>query len=153
MTNILITFLASFLIWFMFAGLLILWVIDGRIKKEQVLHALLSAGVAWGVAQIIKALFPTLRPFEVNGLIPLTLFPSSDGAFPSGHSAAAFAMATTIWLHDKKIGSAFMVLALLVGVARVWGNVHYPIDILGGVVLGVATAFVIEKVHLRKLIP
>ena len=137
----------------MFAGLLILWVIDGRIKKEQVLHALLSAGVAWGVAQIIKALFPTLRPFEVNGLIPLTLFPSSDGAFPSGHSAAAFAMATTIWLHDKKIGSAFMVLALLVGVARVWGNVHYPIDILGGVVLGVATAFVIEKVHLRKLIP
>ena len=137
----------------MFGGLLILWVIDGRIKKEQVLHALLAAGIAWGVAQIIKDLFPTVRPFELNGLIPLTLFPSSDGAFPSGHSAAAFALAATIWLTDKKVGSAFVVLALIVGVARVWGNVHYPVDILGGAILGVATAFLIEKAHLRKLIP
>lgn len=153
MTNLLITFLASFLIWFMFGGLLILWVIDGRIKKEQVLHALLSAGIAWGAAEAIKALFPTVRPFEVNGLIPLTLFPTSDGAFPSGHTAAAFGLAVTIWLHDKRIGSAFLVLALIVGVARVWGNVHYPIDILGGAVLGVVTAFLIEKIHLKKLIP
>lgn len=152
MTNILITFLASFLIWFMFAGLLILWVIDGRIKREQVLHALLAVAVAWGIAQVIKAIFPTIRPFELNNLIPLTLFPSNDGAFPSGHAAAAFALATTIWLHDKRVGSAFVIAAIVVGVARVWGNVHYPIDILGGAVLGAATAFVIEKVHLRKFI-
>jgi len=152
MTNLLITFLASFLIWFMFLGLLILWVIDGRIKREQVLHALFAAVVAWGIAQVIKAVFPTLRPFELNGLTPLTLLPSSDGAFPSGHTAAAFALATTIWLHDKKMGSVFVVAALTVGVARVWGNVHYPIDILGGAVLGAITAFLIEKVHLKKFI-
>ena len=152
MTNLLITFLASFLIWFMFLGLLILWVIDGRIKREQVLHALFAAVVAWGIAQVIKAVFPTLRPFELNGLTPLTLLPSSDGAFPSGHTAAAFALATTIWLHDKKMGSVFVVAALTVGVARVWGNVHYPIDILGGAVLGAVTAFLIEKVHLKKFI-
>jgi undecaprenyl-diphosphatase len=136
----------------MFLGLLILWVIDGRIKREQVLHALFAAVVAWGIAQVIKAVFPTLRPFELNGLTPLTLLPSSDGAFPSGHTAAAFALATTIWLHDKKMGSVFVVAALTVGVARVWGNVHYPIDILGGAVLGAITAFLIEKVHLKKFI-
>ena len=153
MTDLLITFLASFLIWLMFGGLLILWLIDGKFKKEQVLHALLAVAVAWGVAQVIKAIFPTVRPFELNGLTPLTLLPSSDGAFPSGHTAAAFALATTIWLHDKKVGSAFVVAAIVVGVARVWGNVHYPIDIVGGAVLGAITAFVIEKVHLRKFIP
>ena len=136
----------------MFLGLLILWVIDGRIKREQVLHALFAAVVAWGIAQVIKAVFPTLRPFELNGLTPLTLLPSSDGAFPSGHTAAAFALATTIWLHDKKMGSVFVVAALTVGVARVWGNVHYLIDILGGAVLGAITAFLIEKVHLKKFI-
>lgn len=152
MTNLLITFLASFLIWFMFLGLLILWVIDDKIKREQVLHALFAVVVAWGIAQVIKAVFPTLRPFELNGLTPLTLLPSSDGAFPSGHTAAAFALATTIWLHDKKMGSVFVVAALTVGVARVWGNVHYPIDILGGAVLGAVTAFLIEKVHLKKFI-
>ena len=152
MTDLLITFLASFLIWLMFLGLLILWVIDGKIKKEQVLHALLAVAVAWGIAQVIKAIFPTIRPFELNGLTPLTLLPSSDGAFPSGHSAAAFALATTIWLHDKKMGFVFVIAALVVGVARVLGNVHYPIDIVGGAVLGVTAAFVIERVYLRKFI-
>ena len=136
----------------MFLGLLILWVIDGKIKKEQVLHALFAVAVAWGIAQVIKAVFPTLRPFELNGLTPLTLLPSSDGAFPSGHSAAAFALATTIWLHDKKMGWVFVIAALVVGVARVLGNVHYPIDILGGAVLGAVVAFLIERVHLRKFI-
>ncbi len=137
----------------MFLGLVILWLIDGKIKKEQVLHALFAVAVAWGIAQLVKAIFPTVRPFELNGLTPLTLLPSSDGAFPSGHTAAAFALATTIWLHDKKMGLVFVVAALIVGAARVWGNVHYPIDIVGGAVLGVAAAFVIEKVHLRKFIP
>lgn len=137
----------------MFGGLLVLWVIDGKIKREQVLHAILAVAVAWGIAQVIKAVFPTVRPFELNGLTPLTLLPSSDGAFPSGHSAAAFALATTIWLHDKKIGSVFFIAALTVGAARVWGNVHYPVDILGGAILGAVVAFLIEKVHLRKFIP
>ncbi|MBI4153640.1 phosphatase PAP2 family protein [Candidatus Woesebacteria bacterium] len=152
MTNLLITFLASFLIWFMFAGLLILWLIDGKIKREQVLHAVLAVALAWGIAQVVKGLFPTIRPFELNDLTPLVLLPRNDGAFPSGHAAAAFALATTIWLHDKKVGWAFVIGALIVGVARVWGNVHYPIDILGGAVLGVAAAFVIGKVHVRKFI-
>lgn len=136
----------------MFAGLLVLWLTDGKIKREQVLHAILAVAIAWGIAQVLKGLFPTVRPFELNDLTPLTLLPSSDGAFPSGHSAAAFALATTIWLHDKKVGWAFVTGALIVGVARVWGNVHYPIDILAGAVLGVAAAFVIEKVHLKRFI-
>lgn len=152
MINLAITFLASFLIWFMFAGLLILWVIDGKIKKEQVLHALFAAALAWGIAEVIKALFPTLRPFEVNGAVSMVLIPPIGGAFPSAHSAAAFALATTIWLHDKKVGLIYIISALTVGIARVLGNVHYPIDILGGAILGSATSFLAEKVHLRKFI-
>lgn len=137
----------------MFAGLLVLWIIDGRIRKEQVLHAVLSAFVAWSIAQIIKALFPTLRPFEANGLTPIAIIPPTDGAFPSGHSAAAFALATTVFLHDKKIGAAYLASAFAVGIARVLGNVHYPVDILGGALLGGAVSFLIEKIHLKKFIP
>lgn len=153
MTNYLITFLASFLIWFMFAGLLVLWVIDGKIKKEQILHAVLAALLAWVVAHLIKALFPTARPFEVNGLTPMAIIPPSDGAFPSGHTSAAFALATSLFLHDKKIGATYLISALLIGVARVIGNVHYPVDILGGALVGGVVAFLIDKVHLKKLIP
>lgn len=153
MQDLFITFLASFLIWFMFAGLFVLWVIDGKIKKEQVLHALLAAGIAWVVAELVKAAFPTVRPFVLDGTIPMVFMPGTDGAFPSAHTAAAFALGTTIWLHDKKVGIAFLVAALVVGVARVVGNVHYPIDILGGAAIGVGVALITEKIHLRKLIP
>ena len=152
MQSIIIEFLASFLIWLMFLGLLILWFIDGRIKKEQVLHALVASLVAWTLAEIIKRLIPTARPFIVNGEMPLTLTVQSDGSFPSGHTAAAFALATTIWLHDRKVGWAYIIAALIVGAARVLANVHYPVDILAGAILGILTAFSVEKVHLFSLL-
>lgn len=149
--DLLITFLASFLIWLMFAGLLILWVIDGKIKKEQVIHAILAALSAWLIAEAIKYCFPTLRPFLLNGDSVKTLTVPSDGAFPSGHSALAFALATTIWLHDKKAGWFYLILAGLMGLARILANVHYPIDILGGALLGIITSFIVEKIHLFKI--
>ena len=151
MSNILITFLARFLIWFMFAGLLILWLVNGKIKKEQALRALAASLFAWLIAQMIKDLFPTLRPFEVNAALPLTLTIPSDSAFPSGHTTAAFGLAVSIWLHDKRTGIIYVIAALAVGIARVLGNVHYPQDIVGGAVLGTATAFVVERLHLYKL--
>ena len=148
----LITFLASFLIWIMFASLFYLYFSDGKIKKEQVLHAIFAFFLAWIIANLIKIIFPTVRPFEVNGQIAHTLFANSDGAFPSGHSAAAFALAVTVWFHDKKVGVIYLLTALIVGISRVLGNVHYPIDILGGAILGSLVAFAIEKVHLKKLL-
>ncbi len=136
----------------MFAGLGYLWVINGKIKKEQALHALLTTLVAWGIAQMIKGLFPTARPFHTNGITPLTITVPTDAAFPSGHTSAAFGLAVSVWLHDKKIGKVFLVSAILVGLGRILGNVHSFLDISGGCVLGAVTAVVVEKLHLRKLL-
>lgn len=152
MSKFVIEFLASFLIWLMFLGLLFLWIVDGRIKKEQALHALAASLFAWAIAEVIKLLIPTARPFMVNGEAPLTLTVKSDGSFPSGHTSAAFALATTIWLHDRKVGWAYIIAALLVGGARVLANVHYPVDILAGSLLGIVAAFGVEKVHLFSLL-
>lgn len=152
MNDLLITFLASFLIWFMFGGLFVLWMVDGKIKREQVIHAVIAFILAWVVVDIIKKFFPTPRPFEVNDLTPLTLFARADGAFPSGHTASSFALAVTIFLHDRRVGIGFLAAALIVGVARVMGNVHYPVDILGGAIIGSAIALLIEKVHFKRFV-
>ncbi len=151
-SSIVITFLASFLIWIIFFGLFVLWIIDGRVKKELVLHALVSCLVAWGFAQMIKGLFPTLRPFELNGNVPMTFTVPSDGAFPSGHSAAAFAVATSVWLHNKKLGIIFLIAAGLVGYARVASHVHFLGDIIGGATLGILISYIFDKLHLKKLV-
>ncbi len=147
-----ITFVASFLIWILFAGLLVLWIIDGKIKREQVIHALFSSFTAWLIAFFIKEFFPTIRPFLVDGQPVMTLTVPTDAAFPSQHAALAFALAVTIFMHDRKVGWFYLVSAIAIGIARVAANVHYPIDIIGGALLGTLVAVVVEKTHLFRLL-
>lgn len=149
MSNLLVTFFASFLIYILFFGLFILWIIDGRIKKEQVIHALFAIIITWIISELIKSFFPTIRPFLLNGQNPLTITAPSDGAFPSSHTAQSFALAVTIFMHDKKYGSLYLICAILIGVTRVMANVHYPIDIFGGAFLGTLIAVIVEKFHFR----
>lgn len=147
-----VTFLASILIWLMFFGLIVLWVIDGKIKKETVIHAIFSCIMAYAVTEFIKAVFPTLRPFQVQNIIPLTTTIPGDGAFPSSHTAVGFALAITILKHDKKIGILYLIMAGLVGIARIIAHVHYPIDIIAGAFLGTVISRLTSGKHFVRLL-
>lgn len=151
-TSLLVTFIASFLIYFMVLGLFYLWLIDGNIKKEQVLHAILSALLAWAATEMIKNVFPIPRPFELNGSLPLTITIPKDGSFPSEHAAVAFGIAGSLWLHNKKTGVAFFIIALLIGWGRVMSQVHSFADIFGGALIGVVTSYIVVRLHLFKLL-
>lgn len=152
MDDVIIVFFATVLIWFLFFGLVILWFIDGKVKKEQVLHALLAVTLSWVVILVVKHFFPTLRPYMLNGEDIDVLLTPKDGSFPSQHTAFAFSLAVTIFLHDRKIGAIYLISAILIGVARVIANVHYPIDILGGALLGTLIALVVDNTHLFNLL-
>ncbi|MBN1168464.1 phosphatase PAP2 family protein [Candidatus Woesebacteria bacterium] len=148
-----IAFIASILLWLMFVGLVLLWIIDGRIKKEQALHAFFSSTTAWTVSQMIKQIFPRPRPYQLNGhqLLTVTLN-HYDGSFPSTHAALAFSIAFAVYLHSKKLGTFFMICAFLVALGRVLSNVHYAVDVVGGGIVGATTAYFLDKLHLDKLI-
>ncbi len=148
----LVTFLASYLIWLLFAGLIYLWIVDGRVKREVALHAFLASLIAVGLAEFIKILFPIPRPFVTNHLIPLTMTIPANGAFPSSHTAAAFALGLSVWRHNKKIGLTFLGLAITIGVARVLAAVHWPVDIIVGAILGSVVAIVIGRLHVFPLL-
>lgn len=150
MIDLLITFVASVLIWLMFLGLIYLWVIDGRIKKEIVIHAIIASVIAWVLSMMLKDVFHTTRPFVEDGVKYLVFWiPKANGAFPSSHTAAAFALSFTVWLHNRKFGTFYLISALLIGIARVMANVHYPMDIAGGAALGILIAFMVEKIHFK----
>lgn len=136
----------------LFFALIVLWIVDGRVKREQALHALFSAAAAWVIGSMIKNVFPTFRPFQVNGDVALTLTTPGNAAFPSVHAAVAFALAASVWLHDKRLGSTFLLGALLVSTGRLLANVHYLLDIIGGVTLGLLVALVVDKLHLYNLV-
>jgi len=152
-TSIVITFLASFLIWIMFAGLFFMWIIDGRVKREQALHAILASLIAWGLSLMIKSLLPSERPFAMMNSNPLTVtLPSTNSSFPSAHASVAFALATSLWVHNKKLGSRFLIMAVLVGIGRITSSVHFLADVLAGLIIGVSTAFLTKRLHTFKLL-
>jgi undecaprenyl-diphosphatase len=150
--SLIITFLASFLIWFMFIGLIILWVVDGRVKKEQAFRAFAAALLAWAIAQMLKSLLPSVRPFIVNMELPLTYTLHFDNAFPSSHTAIAFSLAITLWLHNKKLGIVYIALAFLVAIGRLFANVHYILDVVIGSMIGVMVAVIVDKLSLFRLL-
>jgi undecaprenyl-diphosphatase len=70
---------------------------------------------------------------------PLVHAPHS-GSFPSGHATVSFACATVLAFHAPRAAPAFFVLAAAIAWSRVYVGVHYPLDVLGGAVLGVGIA-------------
>ena len=67
---------------------------------------------------------------------PLMGVPHS-GAFPSGHTTTAFACATVLAWASPRLAVPVFVLAAAIGLSRIYVGVHWPLDVLGGAVLGV----------------
>ena len=93
--------------------------------------------------EILKGLFARPRPFlHFSDTILLVAGPKQY-SFPSGHATTAFAPATAIWLKNHKLGVPVLVLAVIIGFSRIYVGVHYPLDVLGGVILGVGMAILV----------
>ncbi len=109
-----------------------------------------SVVISWVISQMVKDLFFTVRPFKINGFPPLTITNPNDNSFPSGHAASAFALAAAVFIINKKLGILMFILAVFVGLGRVLSNVHYPIDVLGGAVLGIFVPLFLSDLFLRR---
>jgi undecaprenyl-diphosphatase len=108
-------------------------------QQRMAFLAGVSTLIALGVAQIVAFLVSRPRPY-VNHVAHLLIARTNDPSFPSDHATFCFAIAMMIWLHNRKVGRLLMSLAVLVGLSRVFVGAHYPTDILGGVVLGIAVS-------------
>jgi undecaprenyl-diphosphatase len=66
-----------------------------------------------------------------------------DGSFPSGHTSTSFACATILSVALPRFAPLWYLLALAIGFSRIYVGVHYPLDVVGGAVLGTAIALLL----------
>jgi undecaprenyl-diphosphatase len=102
------------------------------------------------VSQGLKQLIYRERPFITHPSIEKF----SDGggsSFPSGHTLEAFAMATALSLlfSKKKIVIPVFAWAILVAYSRIALGVHYPSDVIAGILLGIFIGWIIPRVYRR----
>lgn len=94
--------------------------------------------VAFAFSYVIKMGFGEQRPCRVLpvGHIAVTCPPLGDYAFPSNHAVLAGAAAVALWALDRRLGVVAAVNAVVIGVSRVYIGVHYPHDVLAGLLFG-----------------
>lgn len=106
---------------------------------EGALAVILARGV---IAESIYFFFPAIRPYAFFGFAPL--IGESGSSFPSGHMTLFFALALALWFANRKWGWWYLALSFIMGIARIYVGVHWPIDILGGIVIGIASAWFVH---------
>ncbi|TMA08673.1 MAG: phosphatase PAP2 family protein [Methanobacteriota archaeon] len=122
--------------------------------REATFDVLLVLGITILVSEAIKYLVGRARPCDtlsnVRTLAGYRCSAEFDPAFPSGHASRAFAVAGFLTVRFRwKVGVPAGAVAVLAGLSRVYLGLHWPSDILGGAVVGIALALLVEYVSRR----
>lgn len=109
--------------------------------KRASASALVAAAVALLANQVISHLWERPRPFTTHPALTHVLGGrTTDPSFPSDHAAAAFAIAFAVLAFSRWGGALFLAGAALIGLSRIALGMHYPSDVLGGMLVGLAAA-------------
>lgn len=129
--------------------LVIFWFFPFRQDKNHdrkiALQAVFSGLLGWLVfANILGRIINRMRPFESGGVQEI-LFHRQSYSFPSDHATFFFAVAMAFFItKTKKISNILFIIAALVSLARVGVGFHWPTDIVGGALLGIGVAYLVN---------
>lgn len=118
-------------------------------------RAVLAAAIALGFANLAVLLLDQVvfrsRPFTQFDLATLFYEPT-DSSFPANPAAVAFAMATAVWLGNRRAAIPLYFLAVVWCLARVYSGLFYPSDVLAGAFIGAGVAWLVT-LGIRRVEP
>jgi len=124
----------------------LLWLAIGVVvalvrRRPELFVPLVAADLLSDAASdVLKAISDRPRPPVIYPLPRPLIGTPHDGSFPSGHATTSFACATVLTAYAPRLAPLWLVLACAVGFSRVYVGVHYPLDVIGGAVLGTLVA-------------
>lgn len=131
----LMIFGAEYLIFTVAVVGIILGLKNKLIKKQELLISISAVIFAITVVKILNLFFYIPRPFIQFPIQALTQGPFSS-SFPSLHTSIAFSIAFIFLFMKSKLAPIFILSAIWIGFARIYTGVHFPLDILGGILIG-----------------
>jgi membrane-associated phospholipid phosphatase len=115
---------------------------DKQIKQNGY-ELLINIAVSQLISEALKISINRERPADKYPTEIFAYSPTHGGSFPSGHTSLAFATATTLALDYKKwyiVVPAYL-WAGSVAYSRMYLGVHYPSDVLGGIIIGIGSGY------------
>ncbi len=130
---------------FVWGGLIVILFLAGGEREKK---AALTMGILFlllsGVGYMVKGLDGRIRPYDAIEGVRLLVSSESDSSFPSGHTFIVAGGAAVAWLYLRRWLAALLTVdAALVAFSRVYVGVHYPMDLVGGILLGVGFALIL----------
>lgn len=131
----------------------IFWCLDKRLGIKLFLITVFTVQLNL----FLKGIFKAPRPIGHEGIKSLCIESAPGYSFPSGHSQ----ISSTFWYYlkrkvrDKRFSYLAFTLIFLIGFSRLYLRVHWPVDVIAGLIIGLITAFLldilIEKLNKTKL--
>lgn len=147
-------FAAVYLIYLVPTILVVGWLVGDDRLRRILLEAFVAILVGLGISAVIGWVWPHPRPF-VAGVGNTFIEYDATPSFPSNHAGIMLTMACSFVLHPRtrRMGAAFLAVSLTVVWARMYIGVHWPMDMVGAIVLSAAVAGAVAHWHRWLITP
>ena len=144
-----ITYSAGGMSWALLSIVLVLFQLLGKSLlpfQTVFLFGMSCALLAWAAGSLAKKAFRRARPERLEGLTAMVQTPGC-GSFPSSHTGSAVALFMALMILHHPLAGVVGAWALLVTFSRFYLGVHFPSDLLGGVVLGALCGYCVLPIR------
>lgn len=131
------------LVWIVICFILIIYPKTRKIG----IYAAAALAVEYVIGELtIKPLIARERPFIQHPWIDTIIKHPTSYSFPSGHTSSSAAVAASIFIQNKKLSIPFIILAVGIMFSRLYFCVHFPSDILFGIIHGILWAVITYQI-------